>query len=88
MKKVGFLFLLIGFICFGVSGYVFVTLQNFYKTFAYYGISDENLYLNENVAEIIFNLKYGIIKYLLFGITAWLVSLFLVTKSRKRFNKI
>ncbi len=84
MKKIGFLLLFVGLVCFGISGYVYMTLQNFYETFAYYGISDENLYLSEKVAKTIFDLKYGIVKFLIFGIIAWLISLFLFIKSRKK----
>lgn len=73
----------IGAICFGISGYSFITLQKFYRTFAYYGISSEFVDQYENTAKIIFDLRYGIIKSLFLGVIAWVISLILFIKSKK-----
>ena len=81
------LFLVTGVVCFVIAAFAYHSLQNVYEVFAYYGANEKMYLSNPEIAEMIFNLKYGIVKFLVFGIISWGLSLFFYLKrNSKLFN--
>lgn len=74
-----------GLICFGMAGYAYYSLHRLYDTFAYYGISTNDVRSNDNAAQTIFNFKFGIGKFVILGTAAWIAGLvFFIFSNRKR----
>lgn len=74
-----------GLIFFGLAGFSYRTLQRFYEIFSYYGVNEQQLLAsNDDAAQTIFQLKFGIVKFLALGVVAWLVSIVLIIISRKK----
>ncbi len=85
---VSLLLLLIGLFCFGIALYSYWTLQNMYEIFAYYGAGEKVFLEDAEIARTLFNLKFGIIKFLTFGLIAWVVGLiFFVKRNNKLLSK-
>jgi len=78
-------FLLIaGFVFFGISGYCYHALADFYQIFHEYGVPEKNFLRNSEAASMIFRLKVEVITYGIVGILAWAVAVFSALVLRKR----
>jgi len=63
--------------------------QDLHETFSCYGLKEKDYLANANTAATFANLKFGIIKFSIFGVIAWLLSLifFLKRKNKVSLNK-
>jgi hypothetical protein len=54
------------------------------KTFSNYGISEKNYLTNPEVAEMFWNLKFGIVKFLLGTASLWLLGFLLFFAAKRK----
>lgn len=80
----GSLLLIVSLSCFGFSYYVWRQLQSFHASFEYYGLSYDVYSESPEVADTIFNFKFGIAKFLIAGIAAMAVSCWLFLRALKK----
>lgn len=78
-----FLFLA-GFLSFSLAIYSYYSLQNVIGVFSYYGLQEKDLSLSKDVAETIFNLKFGIVKFSILGLLAWILGIIFYWKRSKK----
>jgi uncharacterized membrane protein SpoIIM required for sporulation len=69
-----------GLACFCIAGYVYWVYLGLFKTLAYYGLPDSTAYSDPKFATTVFNLKFGIIKYIILGIIGILSGIFFSLK--------
>jgi hypothetical protein len=77
------IFFLSGIVCFLIAGYFFQTYQNIFKTFASYGVPEIVIYSNEELANAILNLKFGIAKFIIIGLAALIAGAFFIWRRVK-----
>jgi len=68
---ISILLLVVGLFFFGIAGYSYWTILDLHKTFGYYGLKEKDYLLSANVAETFASLKFGIVKFLILGVAAW-----------------
>lgn len=73
-----------GIASFAVAGYVWGTLNDLYAMLANYNLEDQ-YYTNPKTAAMIFDLKFGIIKFAVLGFAFWILAIIFFLK-RKSFN--
>jgi hypothetical protein len=86
MKKFSILTIILvlaGIACFSVAGYLYSTLRDYYEMFVYYNIESQ-LLTNSEVRLTVYNLKFGILKFSIFGIAAWIAALMFFLRRKKR----
>lgn len=77
------IFFLGGVVSFGIALFAYHSYQDYLAVLAYYGISEETYLKTDKIAEVIFNFKFGIIKYTFFGFIAWIIGIYFLLKSFK-----
>ncbi len=81
---ISILLLIAGLLFFGIAGYCFWTIQDMHTTFDYYGLKEKDYLLSLNVAYTIANLKVGIIKFSILGVSAWILGvIFFIKRNNK-----
>ncbi len=85
---ISILLLVIGIIFFGLAVNCYRTILNLQELFGYYGLEEKNL-LSVNVAETFASLRFGIIKFSILGVIAWILGIvfFLKRKNKVLLNK-
>jgi hypothetical protein len=76
------LLILSGFIFFGLAWYCYSTLQWLYKEMAYYGATSVLNTPGNKIYEMAFNLKFGLVKFSILGIVAWVLGIIFFFKRK------
>ena len=76
--------LILGIFFFGIAGYCYWTILDLHESFGYYGLEEKDYLLSANVSETLANLKYAIVKFLIFGMTAWILGFVFFLKRNKK----
>lgn len=79
------LLLLTGIIFFGIAGYCYRTIINLRELFAYYSLDEEVYMSHPKNAAVFADLWFGIVKFSILGVVAWILSLIFFWK---RNNKV
>ncbi len=78
---ISILLLILGVVFFGIAGYFFWTIQDLRQTFTHYGINETDY--SEKIAIIFSDLRFGIIKFSIFGIISWLLAIIFFMKKER-----
>lgn len=70
----------VGLVFFSLAIYSYYSLQNVLDLFSYYGMQEKDLSLSKDVSETIFNLKFGIVKFSVLGLLAWILGIIFYLK--------
>ena len=73
-----------GIIFFGFAGNCYRAILNLQELFGYYGLQERDYLSSVNVAETIASLKFGIIKFSILGVAAWVLGIFFFLKRKNK----
>ena len=73
-----------GIIFFGLAGNCYRAILNLQELFGYYGLQEKDYPSSKNAAETFALLKFGIIKFSILGLVAWVLGLVFFLKRNSR----
>ena len=79
---ISILLFVVGIIFFGLAGNNYQAILNLQELFGYYGLQKKDYFLSPNVAETFVSLKFGIIKFSILGIIAWVLGIIFFLKRK------
>ncbi len=83
---ISILLFVVGIIFFGFAGNCYRAILNLQELFGYYGLQEENYLSSENVAETFALLKFGIIKFSILGLAAWILGIVFFLKRNNKLS--
>ncbi len=86
---ISILLFIVSIIFFGLAGNSYRAILNLQELFGYYGLQEKDYLSSVNVAETFAGLKFGIIKFSILGVVAWILGIvfFLKRKNKVLLNK-
>ena len=90
MRKLKFISIILfvgSVVCFGIAIYVYQTYLNVLDTFAYYGFPEKDFDKYSEITTLLFDLKFGIIKFSVLGFLSLIGGLFLLLKKFKNYEQ-
>ncbi len=72
---ISILLFVVGIIFFGFAGNCYRAILNLHELFGYYGLQEKDYLSSGNVAETFASLKFGIVKFSILGIIAWILGI-------------
>ena len=83
-KVVSIVLALLGVACLGLAGYFYWTMQSMLDTFAYYGVSENSVMDHPESSRAIWNLRFGVIQFVIGGIALFTASVFVFIRTKRR----
>ncbi len=86
---ISILLFVIGIIFFGLAGNCYQAILNLQELYGYYGLQEKEYLSSVSVAQTFASLKFGIIKFSILGVVAWILGIvfFLKRKNKVLLNK-
>ena len=81
---ISILLFIAGIIFFGLAGKCYQEILNLQEIFGYYGLQEKNYLSSNSVADTFTLLKFGVIKFSIFGLIAWVLGLVFFLKRNSR----
>ncbi len=81
---ISILLFVVGIIFFGFAGNSYRAILNLQELFGYYGLQEKDYLLSPNVAETFTSLKFGIIKFSILGVIAWILGIVFFLKRKNK----